>query len=437
MTVFGERSEEPTGDELAILQESLQIEQSELAALLHVTQLVNSSLDLDQVLNQVMEQIIRLTRAERSFLMLKNDAGELEFRMARHLDRETVEGASFDISRTIAQRVAELGKPIVTTNAQEDPRFRSQESVLSYNLRSILCVPLRVKDQVTGVIYADNRFKSGIFGDRHRDLLTAFANQAAISIENARLHAKEIQQQLINQELETARAIQKSFLPETVPQHPGWDIAAFWRPARNVAGDFYDFFPLPDGRMGVAIADVSGKGVPAALFMALSVTVLRFAMGLNFSPSELMNHTNQAIISTQKSRMFATVFAGYLDLDSNTMQFASAGHNPPLLYRAAAGSCEYLEALGVAVGVFKEADYAEKMATLEAGDVLVLYTDGITEAVNGDEEEFGEERLEGLLMQYAAHTAQEITDLIIQSVAAYSGERGAFDDETLVVVKRQ
>ena len=437
MSGIGDRAKGSIQNELTILQESLRIEQSELAALYYVTQLVNSSLDLDEVLNQVMDQIIRLTKAERAFLMLKNDAGELEFKIARHIDRETVEGSSFNISRTIVQRVAEQGNPIVTTNAQEDPRFRSQESVLSYSLRSILCVPLRVKEQITGVIYADNRLKAGIFGDRQRDLLTVFANQAAISIENARLHAKEIQQQLINQELETARGIQERFLPDKVPQHPEWDIAAFWHPARNVAGDFYDFYALPDGRLAIAIADVSGKGVPAALFMALSVTVLRFAMGLNFSPGELMNQANQAILSSQQSRMFATAFACYLDLESSVMQFASAGHNPPLLYRAATDQCEYLEVSGVAMGVFKEAQYAEDVVTLGEGDVLILFTDGITEAINEDQEEFEEGRLEKVVMQHASRPAQELVDLIIEAVAAFATEQGVFDDETLVVVKRQ
>jgi len=169
-----------------------QRERSELAALFHVTQVVNSSLNLDQVLNQVMDQIIQLTQAERGFLMLINAEGKLEFRIARNMDSETIEGSSFNISRTIVQRVANEGQPVVTTNAQEDPRFSAQESVVSYNLRSILCVPLRVKDKVTGVIYADNRIKAGLFGESHRDLLTAFANQSAIAIENARLFANVV-----------------------------------------------------------------------------------------------------------------------------------------------------------------------------------------------------------------------------------------------------
>jgi sigma-B regulation protein RsbU (phosphoserine phosphatase) len=418
------------------MPERLPIERDELEALFRVTQIVNSSLDLDQVLNHVMDQIIYLTQAERSFLMLVNGEGELEFRIARNMDRETIEGSSFDISRTIVQQVAREGQPVVTTNAQTDPRFRKQESVLSFSLRSILCVPLRVKEKVTGVIYADNRFRSGIFGDRQRDLLTAFANQAALSIENARLHAQEIQQQLVNQELETARAIQKSFLPQTIPQHPGWDIGAFWRPMREVAGDFYDFYDLADERLAVVIADVSGKGVPAALFMALSVTVLRFAMGLDFAPAQLMDRSNQAIIANQGSKMFATAFAGYLDLQAGAMRFASAGHNPPLLYRAATGRCEYLEVAGVAMGVFQSAEYDEELVALVPGDVLVLYTDGITEAIDEDEEEFGEEQLEELIVQHADRSAQELTNLIVDAVTDFTRGQGSFDDETLVVVKR-
>jgi adenylate cyclase len=164
-----------------------QREEEELRALVHISRAVNSTLDLATVLNEVMDRIIELTGAERSFLMLMDEAGQLEFKVARNLDRETIAGSSFDISRTIAYTVAREGQPVVTTNAQADPRFSSQESVIGYNLRSILCVPLRFREQVTGVIYADNRIRAGLFGDSDRDLLAAFADQAAIAIENARL----------------------------------------------------------------------------------------------------------------------------------------------------------------------------------------------------------------------------------------------------------
>ena len=289
--------------------------------------------------------------------------------------------------------------------------------------------------EIIGVVQVLNK-EGGPFTERDERLLTAMASQAAISIENARLYAQEIEQRLTNQELETARAIQRSFLPRAVPQYPGWDIGAFWRPMREVAGDFYDFYGMPNKRLAVIIADVSGKGVPAALFMALTVTVLRFAMSLNFAPDELMDCANQAIISNQQSKMFTTAFVGYLDLDSGTLQFASAGHNPPLLCRAATGHREYLTASGVAMGLFESADFAEAMVSLGDGDVLVLYTDGITEVINAEEEEFGEERLEGLIERESSRPAQELAELIVKSAAAFAQDQGAFDDETLVVIKR-
>ena len=177
--------------ELARLQDNLAArtkEHEQLSALYEVSRVINSTLDLEEVLKQVMDTIIELTGAERGFLMLIDDeTGELEFKVAREMDRKTIDDSSFQISRTIVRQVASDGVPIVTTNAQADPRFRAQESVVSYSLRSILCVPLRVKDRVTGVVYADNRIKHGLFGDRDRDLLVAFANQAAVAIENARL----------------------------------------------------------------------------------------------------------------------------------------------------------------------------------------------------------------------------------------------------------
>ncbi|HLF02995.1 MAG TPA: GAF domain-containing protein, partial [Anaerolineales bacterium] len=162
-------------------------ERVQLQALASIGSVVNSSLDLTTVLNEVMDTIIKLTGAERGFLMLKNASGGLDFRIARNVDRETLQASSFEISRTIVDRVARTGEPVVTTNAQEDPRFGKQESVVAFNLRSILCVPLKVKGELTGVIYSDNRVRTGLFNERDRDILTGFANQAAVAIENARL----------------------------------------------------------------------------------------------------------------------------------------------------------------------------------------------------------------------------------------------------------
>jgi sigma-B regulation protein RsbU (phosphoserine phosphatase) len=205
---------------------------------------------------------------------------------------------------------------------------------------------------------------------------------------------------------------------------------------REVAGDFYDLYTLPDGRLALVIADVSGKGVPAALFMALSVTVLRFAMYLDFSPAELLLRANQAILASQGSRMFTTAFVGYLDLETGELCYASAGHNPPLLYRKDACECEYLVAQGVAMGLFENAAYVERRTTLHPGDLLALYTDGITEAIDAHEREFGPERLEALVVQQADCPADDLAERILHAAADFGHAVGVTDDETLLVVKR-
>jgi sigma-B regulation protein RsbU (phosphoserine phosphatase) len=170
--------------------------------------------------------------------------------------------------------------------------------------------------------------------------------------------------------------------------------------------------------------------------MALTVTVLRFGMSLGLSPGEVIRRANELIIADQRSRMFATVFIGYLALDSGTLRFASAGHNPAIVYRAAGHQCEYVSASGVALGLFKGAAFAEETASLTEGDILVLYTDGITEVVNGEEDEFGEDRLEALITEIAQLPVHDISQRVLQAVADFAGEQSLFDDATLVVIKR-
>jgi serine phosphatase RsbU (regulator of sigma subunit) len=409
----------------------------ELNAMLAVSQTMTANVDLDDLLRLIVNEVVTAIDAGGGTLyLIDEEEGELFSRVLLEETGELKE-IRLKIGEGIAGHVAATAKVLNIQHAYDDPRFmRSFDQITGHQTRTILTAPMRNPQRKTiGVVQLLNK-KGGPFTHRDERLLAAMAAQAAISIENTRLYAQEIQQQLTNQELETARTIQKSFLPQTIPQHAGWDIGAFWRPMREVAGDFYDFYTLPDGRLAIAIADVSGKGVPAALFMALTVTVLRFAMSLGLTPGELLDRVNSRLISDQQSKMFATVFVGYLDLDSGALQFASAGHNPPLLYRAATDHCEYLEASGVAVGVFKEADYAEETVTLADGDILVLYTDGITEVINAEEQEFGEERLEAIVVRQASCPAQELAELNVEAAATFAQNQGAFDDETLVVVKR-
>ena len=409
----------------------------ELNAMLAVSRIMTANLDLDDLLKLILNELAKAIDADRGALYLVDeDKGELFSRVLLE-DEADLQEIRLKVGEGIAGYVAASGEIVNTPNAYDDPRFmRVFDQVSGYQSHTMLTAPMRTLQQKTiGVVQLVNK-KSGTFTLQDERLLTAMASQAATVIENARLYAQEMQQRLISQELETARTIQKSFLPQDIPQHGGWDIAASWRPVREVAGDFYDFYPLPDGRLAIVIADVSGKGVPAALFMALSVMMLRFAMSLNLAPGALLDRANRSLLSDQRSKMFATVFAGYLDLDSGAMQFALAGHNPPLLYRAATGRCETLEASGVAMGLFESAEYVEKGVILAEEDVLVLYTDGITEGIDAQDKEFGEERLAKLVVQHASRPAQELAELIVRAADAFAREQGTFDDETLVVIKR-
>ncbi len=409
----------------------------ELSAMRTVSEVMTSNIKLDDLLRLILNKLVTTINAERGTIYLVDEErGELWARVLLE-NGEPVPEIRLRIGEGIAGHVAATGQILNIADAYADPRFNPQFDQLSgFRTRSILTAPMiNPQQKVIGVVQLLNK-KDGPFTFRDERLLTAMAAQAAISIENARLYQQEIQQQLLNRELETAHSIQASFLPDRIPSHAGWDFGAFWCPIRSVAGDFYDFYPLGPGRLGVVIADVSGKGIPAALFMALSVTVLRYGMSLDLPPDQVLRQANEMIISEQRSRMFATTFIGYLSLRSGELRYACGGHNPALWYHAAEGTVDYVTAQGVAVGIFKGADFDLARLRLLPGDVFVLYTDGITEVLNQDEEEFGEERLEKLIQQHHALPAQALAERILDAVSAFAGDQELSDDATLVVIKR-
>jgi len=409
----------------------------ELNAMLSISRILSTGVSLDELLNHIINTLVEVIDAERGTLYLVDEAKQELFSRVLLEDKDVLEEIRVKIGEGIAGYVAETGTTLNIRHAYKDPRFQKTfDQITGFESETVLTVPMFNNQQkIIGVVQLLNK-NGGDFSSRDERLLGAMSSQAAISIENARLYEQEMQQKLIEKELETARAIQRSFLPYVLPQHDHWDVAAFWQPMRDVGGDFYDFHMLPDGRLAVVIADVSGKGVPAAMFMALSVTVLRFAMSLDFAPADLLQRANQLIIADQQSRMFATVFVCYIDLETGEIQYGSAGHNPPYLYASQHGQCELLTTQGVALGVFPSATYGEDSTTLQQGDVLVLYTDGITEVIDKNEMEFGEERLNQLICTSAHLTAQALCDLIVKTITEFSHQRG-FDDETLVVIKRR
>jgi sigma-B regulation protein RsbU (phosphoserine phosphatase) len=305
---------------------------------------------------------------------------------------------------------------------------------LRLNLPIVLA--LRGRTELVGVLLVDGRTEDLLLNQRRLNILNGIASQTSTSIESVRLLSDLATRQVLEHELDLAREIQKSFLPACCPLVPGYQLASAWRSARRVGGDFYDFMLLSNGNVGIAIADVADKGVPAALFMALSRTLVRATSMSGRTPSDALRRTNTLIISDARSDLFVTVFYGLLHPRSGNFTYANAGHNPPLWVNIRSGRVERLLQHGMALGVIPDLQLTEHTVTLEAGDVLALYTDGVTEAFNADEEEFGVERLEEVVLAHAAESAEDIVAAIEAAVDAFVGDVPPFDDFTLVVLKR-
>lgn len=406
-----------------------------LATLYEISQAINSSLDLDVVLDTVMDKVIEVTRAQRGFLMLGHNSESLRIEVARGLNQEDLEDPDFKYSTTIVNQVAESHKPLLTNNAEHDPRFEQGKSIVAMGLRSILCVPIMVVERLIGVVYVDNSLRAGVFDEDDLALLTSFAITAGIAIDNARLHQVEVENARRERELTMAHDIQRNLMPTDLPTIPGYEIVADWRAAREVAGDFYDVFRLGENRLGVIIADVSDKGVSAALFMAASRSLIRGNAISASSPSETIAQANRLIMQdSEESGMFVTAYYTIFEPGGKATGI-NAGHNRPLLYRHQKRETTYLPKGGWALGWFDDMPIVPRAITLKPNDVLVYYTDGLTEAENEQGDFFGEDRLEQIVMDAAGLPAQEVMDRINQAVEEFVGDAPPFDDLTMVIVR--
>lgn len=407
-----------------------------LALLYRISQTFNSSLELDQVLDRVMDEVIVAMRAERGFLMLAGERAELAFRVARGLEQHTIEQPEFQVSRGIIERVAREGRPLLTSNAQDDQRLSARQSVMVLGLRSVMCVPLVLKGAVLGVIYVDNRIQAGIFSSDDLELLTAIASSAAVAIENARLYQVAIEKGRMERELQMARELQAGLLPRSLPQVAGWEFAARWQPARQVAGDFYDFVPCARGRVQIVIADVADKGMQAALFMALTRSIIRAKLFETADLAGSMEQANRLICADSLKGMFVTLFYAQIEPDRGHVTYVNAGHNPPLLLQSGDDRILPLTRTGMALGVDENTTYHQEQTSLRPGDVLLFYTDGVTEMLDPAGEEYGLGRLQDHLRSANSAPAEELAAGLQADLEAYGAGRELHDDLTLVVARR-
>lgn len=299
----------------------------------------------------------------------------------------------------------------------------------------LFAVPIAVKDALYGVMLIEEAPGGLRFRARRLEIITGIAQQAALAIQNDLLQKEMVVRERLETEVQLARQIQQTFIPESLPQFPDWELAARWKTARQVGGDFYDVFDLPDQRLGLFIADVADKGVPAALFMALTRTLVRAAVTELASPAEAMKRVNDLLIPDTKQGMFVTAVYAVLDREKKELTYVNAGHNPPIWIKCD-GAVERLRRTGVALGAAEEVQFDQRVIPLEKDDSILLYTDGLTESFNIDGEFFGEERLMEAIQANLCSSASDLMDVVEKSLLNFVKDMPPADDLTMLVLRR-
>ncbi|HET7009564.1 MAG TPA: GAF domain-containing SpoIIE family protein phosphatase [Anaerolineales bacterium] len=407
-----------------------------LAMLYRISQTFSSTLDLREVLNRVMDEVVAVTRAERGFIMLRGQDGSLAFRAARGIAQKSIEEPEFQISRGIVERVAVEGRPLLTSDAQLDPQLGGRASVRLLGLRAVMCVPLVLKGTILGAVYVDSRLQSGVFSPDDLELLAGIASSAAIAIDNARLYEVAVEKGRMERELQVAREVQASLIPQHSPQVPGWEFAGWWHPAREVSGDFYDFLTFGDNHTGLVIGDVTDKGMPAALFMASARSIVRACAAAATDPLTAVRAANATLCAETLNGMFITLCLAHLEPASGRMAYVNAGHNPPLHWVHNTKSLQPFARPGLPLGIEPTAAYAEGVADVEPGDVVLLYTDGVTDATNLDSQLFGLDRLQRVLAEHAESPAVELRDHLRSALDEFIGPSTPYDDVTFLIARR-
>lgn len=393
-----------------------------------------ASATLNETLQQIAALAFEAVPADRCLIMMR-DVGtqDLKVKVAQLRDRKGNVG-EIRVSRTIMEEVVGKGKSVLTADAQQDPLLMSSTMMLQ-PVRSVLAVPLGVGDKVFGIIYADSPMAEGRFSEDHLKVLTTLASVAAIRVENARLLENQMERQRLENELQLASEIQQRFQPTAAPQLPGYEFQGISFPCYEIGGDYYDFIRKDDGRLVITLGDVSGKGTAAALLMSSLHAAVHAQCSATNSIVDTICAVNRYLAENIPSNRFVTLFYAELDPITGVLSFINAGHNPPLIVHAG-GTVENLSSGGLPLGIRPDATYREGRTQLQNGDVLVIYSDGVSEAPNAEGEEFGTARLQEVVARNIDASAAGIRDRIEAALTKFAQGTPASDDITLVIAKR-
>jgi hypothetical protein len=391
--------------------------------------------DLDVLMKSIVDKAIAIANAERGLLLLKDAAtGKLAIKVARDKAKNPLP-PGIRYSNSIPAKVFETGKAETLMDAAGGGDIALGQSILDLRLVSVMCVPLTTADEKIGVLYVDSRASAKGFTQADLELFKTLGSACGMAIHSARLVGAYIQQQRLQHDLHVAKEIQQGMLPRKTVERPKIEIAGFNRPCDETGGDYYDYIQMPERRMAVVVGDVSGHGIGAALFMATARALLRAFTYKMADPAAVLAEVNLFLDRDMPEGSFMTLFFGVLDTKTASFRYASAGHNPVILFRRQGGTFEELDKTGPGLGLVPDATYEIKETQpLKPGDILLLYTDGVPEAMNANKELFGIERMKTLLAGLRERAPAEIVQQSVRAVTEWTKDN--FDDDlTLVVVK--
>ncbi len=418
-------------------QQRIQKMLSEMGALHELSRNIESSHNIDHLLKYILQRSMNLLQAEAASLMLKvEERDELEFKVVLGPTADKIKPFRVKLGQGISGWVAQQGEPILIPDAYADARFDpSFDKHTGFRTKSYLCVPMVYKSRIFGVMTLLNRLDNQPFSENDKELLTIFASQAALAIENTTLLQTALEKERIDKELQVAAEIQQLLIPKTLPQIPDLQISATYIPCKEVSGDFYDIMALNDHQYVFIVADVSGKGVPGALLVSNMSASLKAYLEYSTDLKAIIERLNQKIMRNTTDDRYITFFFALYDCNEQSLHYINAGHNPPLLFQNNS-TFKRLDTGGIFIGSLPW-NYEQDAVQLASPSVLVLYTDGLLEAMNSREEEFGEARIKATIRAYASHSAIEIQEKIVQAVYEHVGGENRFEDDfTLIVIKK-
>lgn len=419
----------------------------QVATLLEGLRALGTGRVLDDVLSMVLDSAIEVSGAERGFIMLAPADGDLEFKMARGRGHATLPGSSFATSRKIPEEVFRTGEPRLVADLLDGNLASVHMGTVALGIRNVLCVPLRLvryldkaeavgEERRIGVLYLDSREKGILMSSSTRAALETLATEAAVAIENARLYRETMEKARMEQEMRIAAEIQQALLPKMARTGTFFNAAAASLPCRSIGGDFYDYVDLPTGALGFALGDVAGKGPPAALLSAMMQGMFAAQAATSDSPSQTIARVNLALYRRGIESRFVTLMYGALRPDGR-LTYCNAGHNPPLVISGAAGALSVgrLECGGPIVGLFETATYDEETVTLAKGDWLIVFSDGVSEAMSVTADEYGEERIVKCVDANLAAEPRRLLEALFADVREFTRGAPQSDDITAMVLR--